>query len=75
MGYVLDGEGFDGLVRELARDFLVFAPVRKVGAGRFTDVDQVIYDFVDDASQIELDEKSDYSFKELLTPLSQTLCR
>ncbi|WP_326832252.1 anaerobic sulfite reductase subunit AsrA [Olsenella porci] len=73
MGYVLDGEGLDGLVRELARDYLVFAPVRKVGAGRFTDVDQVIYDFVDDASQIELDAKSDYSFKELLTPLSQTL--
>ena len=42
MGYVLDGEGLDGLVRELARDYLVFAPVRKVGAGRFTDVDQVI---------------------------------
>ena len=73
MGYVLDGEGLDGLVRELARDYLVFAPVRKVGAGRFTDVDQVIYDFVDNASQIELDAKSDYSFKELLTPLSQTL--
>ena len=73
MGYVLDGEGLDRLVRELARDYLVFAPVRKVGAGRFTDVDQVIYDFVDDASQIELDAKSDYSFKELLTPLSQTL--
>mgnify|MGYP007006538512 FL=1 len=75
MGYVLDGEGLDGLVRELVRDYLVFAPVRKVGAGRFTDVDQVIYDFVDNASQIELDAKSDYSFKELLTPLSQTLCR
>ena len=73
MGYVLDGEGLDGLVRELARDYLVFAPVRKVGAGRFTDVDQVIYDFVDNASQIELDAKSDYSFKELPTPLSQTL--
>ena len=26
-----------------------------MGAGRFTDVDQVIYDFVDNASQIELD--------------------
>ncbi|MCH3947525.1 MAG: anaerobic sulfite reductase subunit AsrA [Olsenella sp.] len=73
MGYVLDEEGLDGLVRDLARDYLVFAPVRKVGAGRFTDVDQVIYDFVDNASQIELDAKSDYSFKELLTPLSQTL--
>ena len=59
MGYVLDGEGLDGLVRELARDYLVFAPVRKVGAGRFTDVDQVIYDFVDNASQFELDAKSD----------------
>lgn len=70
---MLDEKGLDGLVRELSRDYLVYAPVRKVGAGRFTDIDQVLYDYVDDASQIELDAKSDYSFKEMLTPLSQTL--
>ena len=63
MGYMLDEKGLDGLVRELSRDYLVYAPVRKVGAGRFTDIDQVLYDYVDDASQIELDAKSDYSFK------------
>jgi len=32
-----------------------------------------VFNFVKEASEIELDKKSDYSFKEILTPLSQTL--
>lgn len=73
MGYVLKREGLDRALAALSKDYLLYAPVRKVGEGRFTDVDVVRYDFVTDASGLELDAKSDYSFKELLTPLSQTL--
>ncbi|MGN0076088.1 MAG: anaerobic sulfite reductase subunit AsrA [Parafannyhessea sp.] len=73
MGYVLDKEGLNRTLDALSKDFLLYAPVRKVGEGRFTDVDVVRYDFVRSVDQIELDAKSDYSFKEILTPLSQTL--
>ncbi|MDD6359335.1 MAG: hypothetical protein PUG08_05150, partial [Parafannyhessea umbonata] len=71
MGYVLKREGLDSALAALSKDYLLYAPVRKVGEGRFTDVDVVRYDFVTSASELELDAKSDYSFKELLTPLSK----
>lgn len=73
MGYRLDEKGFSNVIKALADSYLIFAPVRKVGKGRFTDTDVIYYDEVKDASEIELKAKSDYSFKEALTPLSETL--
>lgn len=73
MGYVLDMEGFSKVIEALCKDYRIFAPVRKAGAGRFTDVDAVIYDEIRSACEIELESKSDYASKEFLTPLSETL--
>jgi anaerobic sulfite reductase subunit A len=73
LGYVLKKEAFDQVIRELGKTYRIYAPVVKTGEGRFTDVDVVRYDFVGSAEEIELDKKSDYAFKELLTPLSETL--
>ena len=73
MGYVLNQDGFTRVLGKLGRSRRIYAPVNKVGEGRYTDVDVVRYDFVTEAPEIELDKKSDYAFKEILTPLSQTL--
>ena len=73
MGYILTKEGFDRVLAELGRTYRLYAPVRKAGEGRFTDTDVVRYDFVSSSDEIELDQKSDYAFKEILTPLSETL--
>ena len=73
MGYILTKEGFDAVVDALEEQYRLYAPVLKKGEGRFTDTDVVRYDFVETAGQIELEKKSDYAFKELLTPLSETL--
>ncbi|MBQ8305474.1 MAG: anaerobic sulfite reductase subunit A [Blautia sp.] len=73
MGYSFSREGFDAVLKALARTYRIYAPVTFAGQGRFTDVDVVRYDFVTDASQIEFGKKSEYAFKELLTPLSETL--
>ena len=73
MGYVLNQDGFTRVLAKLGQSRRIYAPVNKVGEGRYTDVDVVRYDFVSEARQIELDKKSDYAFKEILTPLSQTL--
>lgn len=73
MGYRMSRDGFSKLIENLGQRYRLFAPVRKVGEGRFTDTDVVRYDFINDASEIELEKKSDYSFKEILLPLSQTL--
>ena len=48
MGYVLGKEGFSDLVSAILKDYRIFAPVLKKGAGRFTVVDCVIYDEISD---------------------------
>lgn len=73
MGYVLSNDGFEQVIQSLGQKYRLFAPVRKKGAGRFTDIDVILYDEVKHADEIELSAKSDYSFKEFLTPLSETL--
>ncbi len=73
MGYVLNTEAFNEVLQKLGESYRLYAPVRKVGEGRFTDTDVVRYDFIHSFEEMELEAKSDYAFKELLTPLSQTL--
>ncbi|KIR03226.1 Anaerobic sulfite reductase subunit A [Lachnospiraceae bacterium TWA4] len=73
MGYVLQTEALNQVLEKLGKSYRLYAPVRKVGEGRATDVDVVRYDFIKTVEEMELEAKSDYSFKELLTPLSQTL--
>ncbi len=73
MGFVLKKDGFDSVLAALAEQYRIYAPTRKVGMGRFTDTDVILYDFVTRADEIVLDKKSDYAFKEFLTPLSETL--
>ena len=75
MGYVISRTGFESVIEKLGQQYRLYAPVRKVGEGRYTDVDVVRYDFVTKFDEIELEAKSDYAFKELLTPLSQTFWR
>ncbi len=73
MGYIFEREGFSRLIEELGGRYRLYAPVLKKGEGRYTDVDVVRYDFVEAFDEIELRKKSDYAFKEFLTPLSETL--
>lgn len=73
MGYIMSQESFDAMLDELSSTYRIWAPVNKVGEGRHTDTDVVRYDFVSSVKEIEWEKKSDYAFKEILTPLSQTL--
>lgn len=73
MGFILSREGFNEIITQLSSKYRIYAPVLKKGEGRFTDTDVVMYDFVSDPGEIEIDRKSDYSFKNVLVPFSQTL--
>ena len=73
MGHVLSREGFSRAIKRIGKTRRIYAPQLKRGEGRFTDVDVVRYDFTDDVDAMELERRSDYPFKEVLTPLSQTL--
>jgi anaerobic sulfite reductase subunit A len=44
-----------------------------VGDGTFTHIDTIRYGEITDLAEIEFAEKSDYSFKEVLLPISETL--
>ena len=46
MGYTLTRSQFDQVLRELGKQYRLYAPVLKVGEGRFSETDVVIYDDV-----------------------------
>ena len=73
MGYRLSKEEGDRLAGCWAGKGLVFAPVRMEGEGCFADTDVIRYGRVTSLSQVEWGKKSDYSFKEALLPIHETL--
>lgn len=71
MGYcILEKET---LFRRLADAYDIYAPVVKQGEGCFSDTDVIRYDRVHSFEEIEWERRSDYSFKEALLPINETL--
>lgn len=73
MGYRLTSEGFDAVLAEWRKDYVVYAPSVFQEGGPYSDADVVRYKEVEKAEEIVFDAKSAYSFKEFLLPISQTL--
>ena len=73
MGFVCTSQGVNAFLRALRRTMRVVAPVRFAGGGAFTGTDCVRYAEISDIADVVFDEKSRFSFKELLLPPSQTL--
>ncbi len=73
MGYQLTAANMNVLLEQLGKDYQIFAPKVFQGEGRFADTDLIRYGEVKAIEEIEFDAKSHYSFKEALTPVSETL--
>ncbi|MCI8516661.1 MAG: anaerobic sulfite reductase subunit A [Hungatella sp.] len=73
MGYQLSKAAGDKLLAQWSRNGIVFAPVKMEGEGCFADTDVVRYGNVTSLDQVEWEKKSDYSFKEILLPINETL--
>ncbi len=73
MGYQLTRPQADELFRSLKDQYAVWAPMLMKGEGCFSDTDIIRYGQPDTLDDIEWDRKSDYSFKEALIPINQTL--
>lgn len=73
MGYKVKAEQINRLIEMWKKDYHVYAPRLYKGGGRFSDTDVVRYGEIQEISDVVFDKKSDYSFKEVLTPVSQTL--
>ena len=73
MGYELSPKELGALFAKLSETYDIYAPVVKTGEGTFSDVDVIRYDLVHSPDEIEWDKRSDYSFKEVLLPINETL--
>ena len=73
MGYVLSPENFDKALATWSENYAVFAPAVFEKEGSFADTDSIRYKRIDKGSEIVFDAKSHYSFKEVLTPISEIL--
>lgn len=73
MGYQITEGIMNSIWNVWEKHYDVYAPRNFSGGGRFSDTDCIRYGKVNHIGEIVFDKKSDYSFKEILTPISQTL--
>lgn len=73
MGYIVPAQGVNRLLADWANDYRILAPRRYADGGAFSDVDCIRYGEIHCVEEIVFDQKSDFSFKEVLLPLSETL--
>ena len=73
MGIKLSREKFDGYINKLKQDYKIYAPVVMKGKGAFSDTDVIRYSEVNSINEIEFDKKSNFSPKEIINPITQTL--
>ena len=73
MGNLWNEEALSRLLENLKKDYDVFAPRLYAGTGCYSDTDIVRYGIIESFDEIVWDEKSDYSFKEALLPISDTI--
>lgn len=73
LGYYLKEEGMNSVLKEWQKDYEIYAPVRLAGKGTYADTDIIRYQCISDWEEIVFDEKSRFSFKEVLLPVNQTL--
>lgn len=73
MGYQMTKEQADALFATWTKQYDIFAPMLMRGDGCFSDTDVIRYGKVTSLDQIVWDKKSDYSFKEALLAINETL--
>lgn len=73
MGLKLSKEDFDACLAQLSADYDIYAPVRMAGGNPFSDTDCIRYGKIESIEEVVFEEKSNYSYKEVLLPLSETL--
>lgn len=73
MGYKLNLETMNSVLKDLSKEYKIHAPKVFVGGGTFSDTNRVRYGEISKIEEIEFNEKSHFSYKEVLLPISQTL--
>ncbi|MDP4147675.1 MAG: anaerobic sulfite reductase subunit AsrA [Bacillota bacterium] len=73
MGIKMTKKAFDEVLKKISAQYKIFAPVSLAGANTFSDNELIRYEEVKSINEIEFDKKSQYSAKEIVIPITQTL--
>lgn len=73
MGYKLSKKNIDKIFTDLSREYVIYAPKLFVGEGTYSDTDRVRYGEIKTIDDIVFDKKAQYSYKEVVLPISETL--
>lgn len=73
MEYKITCEKVNEALKELSKEYDIYAPKRFLKQGRYSDTDIIRYDKIEKAEEIVFDEKSDYAAKEVISPITQSL--
>lgn len=73
MGYQIPKKTADEIFSKLQQDYDIFAPKLFSGEGCFSDTDVIRYGKINTLDEIEWNRRSDYSFKEALLAINETL--
>lgn len=73
MGFVMDNKKFNSFLNAVGQEYKIYAPVLLKGKGTFSDTDTVRYGEVKTVEEIVFDKKSNFSPKEVILPITQTL--
>ena len=73
MGRHLSTQQFDQVLQRLSVEYDIYAPKRFEKQGRFSDTDVIRYDTIETLDEIVWDEKSTFSPKDVVIPVTQTL--
>ncbi|MVX63025.1 anaerobic sulfite reductase subunit A [Clostridium chromiireducens] len=73
MGYKLSKKNINDIIKDLSKEYVIYAPKTFEGQGTFSDTDRIRYGEINAIDEIVFDKKAEYSYKEVLLPISQTL--
>lgn len=73
MGLRINVNNFNNALKELSKEYKIYAPLVFDGKGTFSDTDMIRYGEISSIEEIEFNKKSQFSYKEVLLPITQTL--
>ena len=73
MGIKMDLAAFDEALKKLSEKYKIYAPATLAGMNTFSDTELIRYEEVKSITEIEFEKKAQYSAKEVVMPITQTL--
>lgn len=73
MGYKLSKESFNNFLDSIGEEYKIYAPVLLKGKGTFSDTDAIRYGQIKNIDEVVFNKKSNFSPKEVILPITQTL--